>query len=139
MGKEPLSLEVSLWLKCVTPAHGAAAIGSTDRAVNTRRSKKQWLRQSHPGGTEHARPAHSSPACLPASAQRPFIQRGEQPHSSGRAAAGEAGPEAPIGAAGRAADIFLSPSGAKTCTHPSLSFSKFLVCREDSALAAFAF
>lgn len=41
-GKEPLSLEVSLGLNCVTPAHVAATTDGVDRAVNTSRSKKQW-------------------------------------------------------------------------------------------------
>lgn len=40
-GKEILSLEVSLRLNCVAPAHVIASTDGTDRAVNTSKSKKQ--------------------------------------------------------------------------------------------------
>jgi len=43
VGKEPLSLEVSLGVKCVTPAHAVAAVSGADRAVSTHQANRQGL------------------------------------------------------------------------------------------------
>lgn len=102
-------------------------------------SKSSGNRQSQPGGAQQACPAHSSLVCL--SLPRDCIPGDETRHptAAGGWLQGKAGPRAPINPTGRAADIFLSPSGAKTCTYPSLNFFEFLMCREESALAACAF
>lgn len=88
---------------------------------------------------EHDRPAHSSPACLPL--PRDCVSRGETSHptAAGRQLQGKAGPGAPIRATSRAADIFLSSSGATTCTHPSLSFSEFRRAEERLCFGCFRF
>lgn len=98
-------------------------------------SKSSGNRQSQPGGTQQACPAHSSLACL--SLPRGSAPGDETSHSSRWVAAGKG--RGLINPTGRAADTFLSPSGAKTCTYPSLSFFQFLICREDFALAACVF
>lgn len=90
-----------------------------------------------PWGNRAHGPAHSSPACLPL--PKDPLYRGETSYSMvvARQLQEKAGTGAPTGT-GRAPDSSVSPSGAETYTHPSLSFSEFLVCRQDFAMAAFA-
>lgn len=104
--------------------------------VNPKSSRN---RQSQPGGTQQACPAHSSLVCLSLPRDRKPGDETRHPTAAGGWLQGKAGPTAHINLTGRAANIFLSPSGAKTCTYPSLSFFEFLMCSKESALAACAF
>lgn len=74
MGMELLSWEVSLGLKSVTPAHTAATLSGTDRAINTCRSKKAMVMTVPPCGNRACLPC-TQLTCLPACAQRLLSQR----------------------------------------------------------------
>lgn len=69
VGKKPLSLQVSLGLKCVMPAHAAAAIGGTDRELSTPADSKssgyKMMTRILPWGNRAGTACTQLPACLP--------------------------------------------------------------------------